>query len=103
MIIFSSSPYIALLGFAFFGIGYSVIVPLVFSKAASINEDKAGTAIAFVATFAYGGMLLGPVIIGLFAHEFSLKSALYVLAILPLYTLFASPLLKTSKPCVDNG
>jgi len=57
LIIIVSSPYIALVGFALMGIGYSVIVPLAFSKAASINQQKSGSAIALVATFAYGGML----------------------------------------------
>ncbi|MCL1045110.1 MFS transporter [Shewanella electrodiphila] len=97
IIIMVSSPYLALIGFAFMGIGYSVIVPLVFSKAASISQQKSGRAIAFVATFAYGGMLCGPVVIGLIAHQTSLKSALLLLVALPIYTLFTAYLLKSNK------
>ncbi|WP_350432232.1 MFS transporter [Shewanella sp. H8] len=93
MIILVQSPYIALLGFAFMGVGYSIIVPLVFSKAASVNEHKSGVAIAFVATFTYGGLLCGPVIIGVLAHHTSLKEALYLLAVLPGYTLMRAFLL----------
>ena len=96
LIIVVDSPLLALIGFAFLGIGYSVIVPLVFSKAASVSLEKSGTAIAFVATFAYGGMLCGPVIIGLIAHQTSLKSALYLLVSLPIYTLLTSHLLKSN-------
>lgn len=92
-----TSPHLALVGFAFMGIGYSVIIPLVFSKAAAINQQKSGSAIAFVATFAYGGMLCGPVVIGLIAHQTTLKSALYLLVILPIYTLIASYLLKSTE------
>lgn len=94
LIILVSSAELALVGFALMGIGYSVIVPLVFSKAASINQQKSGSAIAFVATFAYGGMLCGPVIIGLIAHHTTLKSALFLLVVLPIYTLITSSLLK---------
>lgn len=97
LIILVSSPYLALIGFAFMGIGYSIIVPLVFSKAASINPRKSGSAIAFVATFAYGGMLCGPVIIGLIAHQTTLKSSLYLLVALPIYTLLTSYLLKNNE------
>lgn len=92
-IIFALSPCLALLGFAFMGVGYSIIVPLVFSKAAAVNEHKSGVAIAFVATFAYGGLLSGPVIIGVLAHHTSLQQAFYLLAVLPAYTLIAAFLL----------
>ena len=94
LIILVSSPYLALIGFAFMGIGYSIIVPLAFSKAATINQQKSGSAIALVATFAYGGMLCGPVIIGLIAHQTTLKSALYLLVALPIYTFVTAYLLK---------
>ena len=97
LIILVTSPHLALVGFAFMGIGYSVIIPLVFSKAAAINQQKSGSAIAFVATFAYGGMLCGPVVIGLIAHQTTLKSALYLLVVLPIYTLIASYLLKGTE------
>ncbi|GGQ04723.1 MFS transporter [Shewanella litoralis] len=93
IIILVQSPALALVGFALMGIGYSVVVPLVFSKAASINEHKSGVAIAFVAAFAYGGMLCGPVVIGVLAHHTSLKEALYLLAILPVYIFITAYLL----------
>lgn len=47
---------------------------LAFSKAAKINKGSAGAAIASVAMFAYGGMLLGPVLIGLLAEFLSSNS-----------------------------
>lgn len=94
LIIFAVSPTLALVGFACLGIGYSVVVPLVFSTAAAVNPNKSGRAIAFVATFAYGGMLIGPVIIGLIAHQTSLRNALVLLAILPIYSLLTAYLLK---------
>lgn len=92
-IILAQSPYLALLGFAFMGVGYSIIVPLVFSKAAAVNEQKSGVAIAFVATFAYGGLLCGPVVIGVLAHHTSLQQAFYLLVALSAYTLIAAFLL----------
>ena len=54
----------SLLGFALMGIGYATIVPMAFSRAAADPGASAGTAIASVATLGYGGILLGPPIIG---------------------------------------
>lgn len=100
LIIWTPNANLALVGFAFLGIGYSVIVPIVFSKAAQVNPNEPAKSIAFVATFVYGGMLCGPVIIGFLAHQSSLKNALYLLVILSIYTFFTSGLLKETKAAV---
>lgn len=78
------------LGFALLGIGYSIIMPLAFSKAAKIGGNHSGTAIASVATFAYGGMLLGPVILGFLADIISLRMAFLLFAVLSTYVFFAA-------------
>lgn len=83
----ASGQLAALTGFALLGMGYSIVIPLVFSAAASVNKARAGRSIAFVATFCYGGMLLGPVIIGLIAHATSLRNAFILLVALPVFTL----------------
>ena len=72
----------ALLGFALMGIGYAVIMPLAFSRAARDPHLPPGTAIASVATLGYGGLLLGPPIIGFVAHATSLRVGFGVLALL---------------------
>lgn len=74
--------YLGYLGFGLIGIGCSIIMPLAFSKAADSTSQNKGSAIASVAIFAYGGMLLGPVIVGLLAITFSLKVAFLLFILL---------------------
>ncbi|WP_420014081.1 MFS transporter [Tateyamaria sp.] len=49
-----------LAGFALMGVGYAVIMPLAFSRAANDPDLPPGTAIASVSTLGYGGLLLAP-------------------------------------------
>jgi MFS family permease len=71
-----------LLGFALMGCGYALIMPLVFSRAAEQGATGAGLNIAKVATLAYGGMLLGPPLIGFIADDFGFQVAFAVIAAL---------------------
>ena len=73
--------WVALLGFAAFGLGIACIVPVVFSSAAAQSDAHAGQAIAGVATAGWAGFLLGPPLIGLLAHATSLTIALAVLPV----------------------
>ena len=71
-----------LLGFALLGVGYAVVIPLAFSRAANDPHVPPGQAISSVATLGYGGMLLGPPAIGFLASLFGLPIAFGVLALL---------------------
>lgn len=88
---------VALAGFALVGIGYAVVMPLVFSRAASDPIMRPGPAIASVATLGYGGMLLGPPIVGFIAHVTSLKVSFGVLALLAVLALVLAPSLKVQE------
>ncbi|MEX0305982.1 MAG: MFS transporter [Ruegeria sp.] len=76
---------LALAGFALMGIGYAVIMPLAFSRAANDPNVPPGQAIASVATLGYGGLLIGPPLIGFLAEMIGLRMAFAVL--LPLAVL----------------
>lgn len=69
-----------LLGFALMGVGYAVIMPLAFSRAANDPDMPPGAAIASVSTLGYGGLLLGPPLIGFVAEVTSLPFAFSLLA-----------------------
>lgn len=69
-----------LLGFALMGVGYAVIMPLAFSRAANDPDMPPGAAIASVSTLGYGGLLLGPPLIGFVAEATSLPLAFSLLA-----------------------
>ncbi len=80
--IFGGSFGPVLIGFAMMGVGYAVVMPLVFSRAAADAKVPAGPAIASVATLGYGGMLLGPPLIGLVAQVVGMRLSFLVLAAL---------------------
>ena len=78
----SASYGLTLVGFALMGVGYAVIMPLAFSRAARDPHLPPGTAIASVSTLGYGGLLLGPPLIGFVAHATTLRTGFAVLAVL---------------------
>ncbi|MGI9285611.1 MAG: MFS transporter, partial [Pseudomonadales bacterium] len=71
-----------LLGFALMGIGYAVVMPLAFTRAANDKNIPQGAAIASVSTLGYGGILLGPPLIGFVAEVTSLQVAFLIMSVL---------------------
>ncbi|WP_254055869.1 MFS transporter [Ruegeria sp. EL01] len=84
-VVSSGSVSLALVGFTLMGVGYAVIMPLAFSRAANDPNVPPGQAIASVATLGYGGLLIGPPLIGFLAELLTLRMAFAVL--LPLAVL----------------
>ncbi|CAM6003207.1 unnamed protein product [Sphagnum balticum] len=74
-------PYASIVGVVFVGLGLSSIVPNVFS-AAGLVSNSPGRSIATVALMGYGGILLGPPVIGLTASLIGLRGALALVCIL---------------------
>ncbi|WP_367647633.1 MFS transporter [Ruegeria arenilitoris] len=85
---------LALAGFAMMGIGYAVIMPLAFSRAASDPNVPPGQAIASVATLGYGGLLIGPPLIGFLAEMFTLRIAFAALLPLAVFIVLLSGALR---------
>jgi len=95
--VISDSITLVLTGFALVGMGYAVIMPLVFSRAARDDQMAPGPAIAAVATLGYGGMLLGPPIIGFVAQATGLRLSFLVLAGLALLAVLLAPKLRDTR------
>ncbi|AZV80537.1 MFS transporter [Parasedimentitalea marina] len=72
----------SLVGFFLMGIGYAMIMPLALSRAANDPHTSPGTALAAVSTLGYGGLLLGPPIIGFLSEATSVRVAFTLLAVL---------------------
>lgn len=89
-----ATPVATLVGLAFLGLGYGLVVPLAFSRAANDPDLPQAQAIARVATLSYGGMLLGPPIIGFLAAATDLRAAFGVLGLLAVVTVLLAPVLK---------
>jgi len=76
------------IGCGLIGLGIAVIIPLAFSRAGNDKNIPQGTAIASIATLGYGGMLIGPLFIGLIAQATSIKSSFLIFPILA-FLIFA--------------
>ncbi|CUH69530.1 Inner membrane protein YbjJ [Thalassovita autumnalis] len=79
-----ATPGISVLGFALMGLGYAVVIPIAFSRAANDPNMSPGRAISSVSTLSYGGILLGPPLIGFVAEASSLRFGFGILAALAL-------------------
>jgi MFS family permease len=69
----------ALAGFAICGMGFSIVVPILFRLAANKSPDNPSAGVAFVAGFGYVGFLAGPAILGLVAEAFTLRASFLLL------------------------
>ena len=92
----------SLLGFVLLGIGYAAVFPLAFSRAAADPLVPPGQAIASVATLGYGGLLLGPPLIGFIAEATSLRWAFLLLALLAFLISALAPVLRRAPEPVTT-
>jgi MFS family permease len=91
MVVFLPYQLAAIGGFALIGLGFSCIVPILFSAAANVQGVSPATGIAAVASGGLIGFLLGPAIIGLIAEKINLGTGLgFVLILTILSTLAAT-------------
>lgn len=84
-------------GFALMGFGYALAMPIAFSRAGNDPNTPPAQAIASVATLGYGGILLGPPIIGFLSEIVSLRGAFGVLLFLAVVMLILAPAIKTDS------
>ncbi|WP_331252067.1 MFS transporter [Ruegeria lacuscaerulensis] len=96
-VVAANAPGPALAGFALMGVGYAVIMPLAFSRAANDATIPPGQAIASVATLGYGGLLIGPPLIGFLAEMLTLRLAFMALLPLAVFIVLLSGALKTDR------
>ena len=68
-----------LIGFILAGAGYSCVVPVIFSYAASNHPVSSAHGIASLAGTGFSGFLVGPVAIGFIAEYYGLANSFYLL------------------------
>ncbi len=71
--------YLAIMGFALTGLGFSVIIPELFRIGGNVKGVESSQGVAFIAGSGYSGFLLGPVILGFLAEQYSLNTSFSVL------------------------
>lgn len=89
-------PAAALVGFAFLGLGLSVVVPSVFTAAASLGNT--GPSLATVTSFGYVGLMAGPPMIGGLSDAIGLPEALSVVVVIAGLTALLAPFLGAGSP-----
>ncbi|WBU64569.1 MFS transporter [Paracoccus aerodenitrificans] len=94
IVMFSGGLAVALIGFAMIGIGYAVLMPLAFSRAANDPDTAPGPAIAGVAMVGYSGLLLGPPVVGFVAQLTGLRVSFGLLALLAIAAALLAPVLR---------
>jgi MFS family permease len=76
LVLLVASPWFAMLGFAFVGIGLATVVPILYNAATRVPGVSRAAAIASVSSIGYLGFMIGPPIIGALAHATSLTVAM---------------------------
>ncbi|MGJ7508021.1 MFS transporter [Variovorax sp. GT1P44] len=78
LVLVTSAPWLALIGFAGVGVGFANVVPILFAASARVPGVEPARGIAAVSAAAYLGFMAGPPVIGFLAQLSSLTAALYV-------------------------
>jgi len=88
-------PAAGIAGFFVQGLGFAVLVPVLFRAAARTSGLAPGTSIAAVATAGYVGLFTGPPLLGFVAEHLGLSWAIAVVAVLAgVVALTAGPVLR---------
>lgn len=90
ILVLTTNTYLAILGFAISGLGFSVMVPEIFRIGGNAKGIESSQGIAFIAGSGYAGFLCAPPILGFLAESFTLKSSFWVLLCCALLILGAS-------------
>jgi MFS family permease len=89
-----AEPAAALVGFALFGLGLSIVVPITFSAAGNLSAGSA--ALGWVVTVSYVGSVAGPAAIGFVAHAVGLRAGLAIPVVLAGAAVLLAPFVRTA-------
>ncbi|GAA4499106.1 MFS transporter [Actinoallomurus oryzae] len=84
VVVLAPVPKVALLGFFLAGLAICTVTPTTISVAGTVAPGRSAGAVAQVGAMGYGGLVLGPVVIGFLSDVSSLRVGLGVAAVLGL-------------------
>lgn len=90
LLVLTTQVYMAIGGFALVGLGFSVIIPELFRIGGTVKGIESAKGVSFIAGTGYSGFLLGPVVLGFVAEEFSLNFTFIILLISSILVLAAT-------------
>jgi fucose permease len=97
LLVLSANMYLAIAGFALTGLGFSVIIPELFRIGGNVKGVESSQGVAFIAGTGYSGFLVGPVILGFLAEEFSLNTSFMTLLGCVIIVLITTFFLKRNR------
>jgi MFS family permease len=98
LVVLTATPWMALLGFAFIGIGLATVVPILYNAATRVPGVSPAAAIASVSSIGYVGFMIGPPIIGAIAHASSLTLAMSFLSAASIILVIGSRRIPDAAP-----
>jgi fucose permease len=96
-LVLSEDTYLAIVGFALNGLGFSVMIPEVFRIGGNVKGVDSSQGIAFIAGTGYAGFLCAPPILGFLAETASLKASFVVLLFCAVFILGITLVLKKKE------
>jgi len=90
LFVLATDVYLAIVGFALIGLGFSVIIPELFRIGGTVKGVDSSQGVSFIAGTGYSGFLLGPVVLGFVAESFSLKYTFVILLACTIIVLAAT-------------
>lgn len=90
ILVLMTNTYLAILGFAICGLGFSVMVPEAFRIGGNVKGVDSSQGVSFIAGTGYLGFLLAPPILGFLADSYSLKYCFIILLCCALLILGAT-------------
>jgi fucose permease len=97
LFVLSGETYLAMIGFAINGLGFSVMIPEVFRIGGNVKGVESSKGIAFIAGSGYAGFLCAPPILGFLAEQYGLMRSFVVLLACTFLILLFAFLLKRKK------
>ncbi|WP_339715649.1 MFS transporter [uncultured Kriegella sp.] len=95
--VLSTATYLAIIGFALVGLGFSVIIPELFRIGGTVKGIDSSQGVSFIAGTGYAGFLAAPPILGFLADAASLKLSFVVLLGCAMVILMATYFLGRQK------
>lgn len=96
-LVLSTTTYLAILGFALSGLGFSVMIPEVFRIGGNVKGIDSSQGVSFIAGTGYTGFLCAPPILGFIADSYSLVTCFLILSCCALLILGATIVLQQRK------
>lgn len=90
LFVLTAQTNLSIVGFALIGLGFSVIIPELFRIGGTVKGIESAKGVSFIAGTGYSGFLVGPVLLGFIAEQYTLKYTFFVLLACAVIVLVAT-------------